>query len=146
MRALREAVEGMFYSRACLCLILLHLIQLLHRKRLAPYGTTLTEGAPTLKTRPTSHTMPNNSGHGTQSEQHAAHSGDPFTTTGPETPAQESHISRLNHAHLPIPPSQSPIQWIADMLDNFPNQACFELNRRQKPLPSQPAQLGKELF
>jgi hypothetical protein len=47
-----------------------------------------------LKTHATSPIMPTNSGLGTQSEQQAAHSCDPFTTVGPETPAEKSHLSR----------------------------------------------------
>jgi hypothetical protein len=87
-------------------------------------------GGRTLKTHATSHTMSTNCGLGTQSEHQTAHSGSQFTTAGPETPAEKSHLSRPNHADLTIPPSQSPIVGIADPLDKLPTQACFELTRR----------------
>jgi hypothetical protein len=86
-------------------------------------------GGRTIETLASSPTMPNNSGLGSQSEHQAAHSGGPFITAGPETPAEIFHLSRPNHADLTIPPSQSPIEGIAD-LDKLPTQACFELIRR----------------
>jgi hypothetical protein len=87
-------------------------------------------GGRTLKTHATSPTMLTNSGLGTQFEHQAAHSGGPFTTAGPDTPAEKSRPSRPNHADLTIPPSQSPIERIADLLDKLPTQACFEFTRR----------------
>jgi hypothetical protein len=73
-------------------------------------------GGSTLITHTTSPTMPTNSGLGTQSVHKAAHSGGPFYTAGPKTQAEKSHLSRPNHADPTIPPSQSPIEGIADLL------------------------------
>jgi hypothetical protein len=72
-----------------------------------------------LKT-PTSPSLPTNSGLGRQSEYQIAHSGGPFATAGPETPAEKSHLSCPNHADLTIPPSLSNIEGIADHLDKLP--------------------------
>jgi hypothetical protein len=83
-----------------------------------------------LKTHATSPTMTTNFGLGRESEHHAAHSSSPCTTAGPETPAVKSHLSRPNHADSAIRPSQSPLEGIADLLDNLPSQVCFQLTRR----------------
>jgi hypothetical protein len=87
-------------------------------------------GGRILKAHATSPTMPTNSGLGRQFEHQAAHSGGPCNIAGPETLAVKSHISRPNHADSTIPPIQSPLEGIADLLNNLPTQACFELTRR----------------
>jgi hypothetical protein len=89
----------------------------------------IVRGGRTLKAHATSPTMPSNSGLGSQPEHKTAHSGGPFTTAGPEMPAEKSHLSSPNHADLTIPPSQSPIERIADLFDKLPTQACFVLTR-----------------
>jgi hypothetical protein len=79
----------------------------------------------TLKTSAISPIIPTNSGLATQSEHHAAHICGPFTTAGPETPAEKSHLSRPNHADFTIPPIQSPIEGMAVLLDKVPTLAYF---------------------
>jgi hypothetical protein len=74
--------------------------------------------------------MSTNSGIGRQFEQQAAHTGGPHTCAGPETPLVKSHPSRSNHADSTVPPRQSPLEGIVDLLDKLPTQACFELTRR----------------
>jgi hypothetical protein len=119
----------MVFPRSCLHQILHHLNHLLHGRHLARAGTTFFRGGRIYKTRATSPTMPNNSGLVRQSEHQAAHSVGPCTIAGPEPPVVKFHPPSPNYSVSTIPPIQSPLEWIHELLDSLPSQASFNLTR-----------------
>jgi hypothetical protein len=66
-----------------------------------------------------------------RSERQAVHSDGPCKSAGLEAPVVKSkpHLSKHPDS-TPTPKSQSPLEGIADFLDNLPTKACIELTRR----------------
>jgi hypothetical protein len=73
--------------------------------------------------------MPNNSGLVRQSEHQAAHSVGPCTIASSEPPVVKFHPPSPNYSVSTIPPIQSPLEWIPELLDSLPSQASFDLTR-----------------
>jgi hypothetical protein len=84
-----------------------------------------------VKAQDTSSSTPTTCDLDRQSERQAVHTDGPCKSAGLETPVVKSQPHRSKHADsTPTPNSQSPLEGIADLLDNLPTKVCIELTGR----------------
>jgi hypothetical protein len=89
------------------------------------------QGGRIVKAHATSSPTPTTSDLDRRSERQVVHTEGPCKSADLEAPVVKSYPHRSKHADsTPTPNSQSPLEGIADLLDNLLTKACIELTRR----------------